>query len=96
MDDFLREMDPAYRAFLVIFLAVAIKGFLAGQWERYKARQARKPAQTRLRNGVYEENSFVQRVERGMSVAGWVWLAWIGAMLGLLAYMKYMGWTRLF
>lgn len=88
MADFLRDMDPAHRAFLAIFIAVLLKSVIAVQWERFKARQAAKPAQMRLRNGAYEEWGAVQRVEHAFNVAVAIWAVWIMAMLVLLAWHK--------
>lgn len=96
LGDFLRNLDPAYRAFLVIFLSAALHSLLYGWWQRYKTREGAKPTSMKLRNGVYVPWGTVERIQRGGQVILWIWLAWMAAMLIALAYMKVMGWSNLF
>lgn len=93
MADFLREMDPAHRAFLAIFIVIALKAFLVVQWQRFKAAQARKPADMRLRNGVYQEWGIVQRFERIGWLGVWAWTAWMAVVLICAAYLIITGQT---
>lgn len=88
MADFLREMDPAHRAFLAIFLAVAIKGFLAVQWGRYKDRIASRPIPLKMRRGVLIPWGPVERIQRIGNGATMGWVAYMGALLVLLAWHK--------
>lgn len=96
MADFLRNMDPAHRAFLAIFIAVMLKSALFVQWERYKARQESRPTTMRLKNGVYVPWGPVQRIQRFFQIALYIWLFWMAVMLALLAYTKIMGYSNLF
>lgn len=92
----LRTMDPMIRVSLAIFLAVLLKSLFANWWERYKAREALKPVTMKLRNGVHVPWGTVERVQRYFQIAMWIWLAYMIVLLALLAYMKIMGWERLF
>ncbi|RYG85407.1 MAG: hypothetical protein EON59_12250 [Alphaproteobacteria bacterium] len=96
LSDFLREMDPAYRAFLVIFLSAFLHTKLYGWWMRFKTAEEGKPTRMKLKNGVYVPWGRVERIQRVTTVITWIWLAWMASMLVALAYMKYMGWSNLF
>lgn len=78
---------------LVIFFAVAIKGWLASQWERYKARQALVPTPMKLKNGVHVPWGPVEKIRRAFNIFSYIWLAYIIALLVGLAYVKWYGIT---
>lgn len=96
MADILREMDPATRAFLAIFLAITLKMMLLAWWDRYKTRQESLPTPMKLRNGVFVPWGRVDRIRRWLNIVTVVWVIWMVAMLGLLAYTKIMGYSNLF
>ncbi|UIJ43800.1 hypothetical protein LZK98_11925 [Sphingomonas cannabina] len=81
MADFIRGLDPATRAFLTIFIAVAIKGVLYSWWERYKHAEAGKPVTMKMRNGVYVPWGRVQKIQRAFNIIVAIWAVWIAAML---------------
>lgn len=96
LGDTLRAMDPAHRAFLAIGIAVMLKVMLANWWERFKAREALKPVTMKMQNGVHVPYGIVQRVQRLVQIAMWIWIVYMVVLLGLLAYMKFMGIKQFF
>lgn len=94
--DFIRNLDPATRAFIVIFLSAMGHTFLAGWWMRFKDAEQAKPTQTRLRGGVYVPWGRVERIQRVGKIIFWIWLVWMAVMLVALGYMKFMGYSNLF
>jgi len=96
MDDFLRNMDPAHRAFMVIFIAVFIKGLILVWWDRYQTRQARRPTPMKLRDGVYVPWGPVDRIKSAGNMAVKIWLVYMALMLAVLIYAKLMGIRNLF
>jgi hypothetical protein len=96
VEDFLRSMDPAHRAFLAIFFAVLIKSGLFIQWERFKERQDSLPITLKLRDGVHVPWGPVQRIQRFFQIALYIWLFYMALLVVGLIYMKAMGLERLF
>lgn len=96
LDGYLREMDPAHRAFLIIFLSAIGHTMLVAWWDRYKAAENSKPTRMKLKNGVYVPWGRVERIQRVGHILTWIWMFWMAVMLIALAYMKYMGWSNLF
>lgn len=89
MSDFLRNMDPMVRTSLAIFLAVVLKSLLASWWERFKAREALKPVNMKLRDGVHVPWGTVDKIRKAFNVAVWIWIIWMAAWLCLLAWHKF-------
>ncbi len=89
-------MDPAHRAFLAIGIAVFLKVLIVSAWDRFKAREALKPSQMRMRNGIYVEWGTVQKIEAFGRVMLKIGIAWLLLCVGAVIYMKAMGWTNLF
>lgn len=74
-------MDPAFRAAVVIVMAVAIKGLILSLWGDYKARKALEPIPMREINGVYVAWGPVQRVQHYGLRLTQLWLAYIAVLL---------------
>ena len=88
MADFLRELDPAHRAFLVIFIVVTLKAMILVWWGRFKHAESGRPIPLKLRKGIYVPWARSDKVEHYMGIAGVVWLFCMAALLALLAWHK--------
>lgn len=91
MADFLRDLDPAHRAFLVIFIATMLNGIIYERWARYKAKQAGRPVTMVLRNGVYVPWGTLEKVQWFGKIAVRVWLVYIALVVIAVVYVKVSG-----
>ena len=86
--NFILSLSSLQRAMMTVFIAVVIKGMILAWWRRYKLRQEAMPVTMKLRNGVYVPNGPVQRIERVINRAVWVWLAWLAFWIVAVIYCK--------
>lgn len=73
---------------LVIFMGVMLKNVVATRYNRFKEREALKPQQMVLKNGVYVPWGRVQKIERGLDIGTLIWVIWIVGMLAAIFYVK--------
>lgn len=88
VEDALRNMDPAIRVALAIFLAVVLRSAIAEQWRRFKVRETAKPTPMRKVKGIFVPWGTVERIERLGKILLVFWAIWIVGMLLALAWIK--------
>lgn len=67
---------------VVIAVSVAIKNILEARWERFKEREALKPQQMVLKNGVYVPWGPVQKVQRIFRTGMILWAIYMLILIG--------------
>lgn len=74
---------------IIVPLCAALgAALLRALWENFKASEEQKPLRVRYRKGRYETYSLVARLQRIGTIACYVWLAYMAALLVALATMK--------
>jgi hypothetical protein len=81
-------MDPAFRVFLTVAVAVFLRHLLLVWWERLKERESAKPIPMRFRNGVYVPWGPVQRIQHWIDRLFIGWLVYVVLLLVALAAVK--------